>query len=103
MLVEEHVLVAVTATVREAIQVVVDVLRLIIELQKLLRRLLLLLLLRLSRRVRRMDRIIRILRRDRNRLLLRRQARCSVRTVGLRILPCGDETRTANQSVMHAV
>src|SRR5277367_2122997 len=99
MLVEGRVLVAVTATVREAIQVVVDVLRLIIELQKLLRRL----LLRLSRRVRRMERIIRILRRDRNRLLLVRQARWSVRTVGLRILPCGDETRTANQSVMHAV
>jgi hypothetical protein len=103
MLVEERVLAAVTVTVREVIQVVVDVLRLIIELQKLLRRLLLLLLLQLLRRVRRMEHIIRILRRDRNRLLRRRQARCSVRTVGLRILPCGDEMRMANQSVMHVV
>lgn len=90
---------------RGGIQVVVDVLRLIIALQKLLRLLPLLRLLRLSQRVMRLmvRAIIRTLRPDRNPLPWLRRTKCNVKIVELRILPYGDETRTANPFVMHVV
>ena len=90
---------------RGGIQVVVDVLRLIIALQKLLRLLPLLRLPRLSQRVMRLmvRPIIRTLRPDRNHLPWLLRTKCNVKIVGLRILRYGDETRTANPFVTHVV